>query len=186
MSSTHHARPLPILVAFVVCCSPFVGCTAVPKNGALLSVSLTEGIQRNQLETEKLIAALAATQRAILDARWDELYIETEAAWLRENQLSEGAKLTQEQRSSIAANMSRIWEELSDAIDAKEAALIASSRANTAQLLATSEAIRKYLLSVEKLEVSRTDVVQRVSSLTGIDVSDLNSLTERLLDNASP
>ena len=34
---------------------PLVGCSTVPKNGSVLNQKVSEGIQKNQLEVEKII-----------------------------------------------------------------------------------------------------------------------------------
>jgi len=175
-----------VTLALAACAFLFAGCTTIPKNGALLSAKLTEGIQRNQAETEKIITALAATQRAILDEQWDDLYVKVESAYLEKNGIGDSASLTQDQRSTLAANMSKVWEDLSGAIDAKEAELIAQSRENTAQLIAMNESVQMYLLSVEKLDVTRTAIAGRVSAITGLDLNGLGTLADRLLANFNP
>jgi len=48
------------------------GCASIPKNGAVLSARVSQGIERNQTETEKIIHALADVERAVLDERWEE------------------------------------------------------------------------------------------------------------------
>lgn len=188
MKSNKHpaSHRLHAALALTACILFFAGCTTVPKNGALLSAKLTEGIQRNQAETEKIIVALAATQRAILDEKWDGLYVQVETAYLEKNGISDSASLTQDQRSSISANMSKVWEDLSGAIDAKEAELIGQSRENTAQLVAMNESVQMYLLSVEKLEASRAAISERVSAITGLDLHGLGTLADRLLENFNP
>ncbi|HUG13236.1 MAG TPA: hypothetical protein VMM36_19620 [Opitutaceae bacterium] len=188
MRNIHHpARPrIRVALALAACVFLFAGCTTIPKNGALLSARLSEGIQRNQAETEKIITALAATQRAILDEEWDGLYVKVETAYLEKNGISDSASLTQDQRSTLAANMSQVWEDLSGAIDAKEAELIAQSRENTVQLVAMNESVQMYLLSVEKLDASRAAIAQRVSAITGLDLNGLGTLADRLLENFNP
>lgn len=169
-----------------VCILSFTGCTTIPKNGALLSAQVTEGILRNQAETEKIIDALAATQREILDEKWDELYVKVEAAYMRRNSVTDPAALTQDDRSSIAANMSKVWEDLSAEIDAKETELVAKSRENTAQLVAMNESVQRYLLSVEKLDETRNAISGRVSAITGLDLQSFGGLADRLLRNFNP
>jgi hypothetical protein len=82
--------------------------------------------------------------------------------------------------------MSQVWEDLSDAIDAKEAELIAQSRENSAQLLAMNESVQMYLLSVENLDATRTALAGRVSAITGLDLTGLGTLADRLLENFNP
>ena len=183
----HPSRRLPHLaLALAACVFLTSGCTTVPRNGALLAAKVGEGIQRNQTETEKVIAALAATQRAILDEEWDNLYVKVETGYMGKNGITEGAALTQDDRNNIAANMSKVWEELSDAIDAKEQELVAQSRVNTAALVEMNETVQRYLLSAEKLDESRTAIVGKLSAITGVDFSGLGGLADSLLDNFNP
>lgn len=185
LQATSRVRLARFLIP-AICALFFTGCTTIPKNGALLSAQVTEGILRNQAETEKIIAALAATQREILDEKWDDLYVKVEAAYMRRNSVSDPAALTQDDRSSIAANMSKVWEDLSAEISAKETELVAKSRENSAQLVAMNESVQRYLLSVENLDETRSAIAGHVSAIIGLDLQSFGGLADRLLRNFNP
>lgn len=178
----HHVLLLPILLAALL----IVGCSTIPKNGALLAAKLGEGLERNQAETEKIIAALADTQRAILGEKWKPLYKSIEEAYMAKHGVADAKDLTQDQRRAIAVQSGNVWEKLRGEIDAVEAGLIKQSRANTAQLAEINSTIQKYLLSLEKLDASQRAVLGRLEGITGVNLSSLTGLADKLVNEFTP
>jgi len=162
------------------------GCSTIPKNGALLAGKLTEGIERNQRETEKIITALADTQRAILGEKWKSIYQRVETAYMEKHAVADGKELSEDQRRAIATQSGNVWEKLRGDIDAVEANLIKQSRANTAQLVEINSTIQKYLLSLEKLDESRNAVVGKLQEVTGVNLSSLPGLADKLINEFKP
>jgi len=159
------------------------GCPTIPKNGALLAAELTKGLERNQTETEKIITALAEIQRTILSEGWERIHAQVEKGYRAENKLAADAPLNEVQRAEVAAVAAKTYYDLRAVIAAKEADLKAATRGNTTQLIAINETVQKYLLSVEKLDASRTAITGQLQQLTGIDFSSLNGLAGQLLKN---
>jgi len=188
MKSTKHPtrRPPLVVLALAACILLFSGCTTVPKNGALLSAKLTEGIQRNQSETEKIITALADTQRAILSDNWEIIYAKVERGYREINGLGADAALDDTQRSEVAAVAAKTYYDLRAVIAAKEDELKGATRANAAQLVEINETVQKYLLSVEKLDASRNAVLDKLQKVAGIDFSSITGLAGQLLAPFQP
>lgn len=173
---------LPVLLAALL----VNGCSTIPKNGALLAAKLGEGLERNQAETEKIIVALADTQRAILGEKWKPLYKTIEEAYMTKHGVADARDLTQDQRRAIAVQSGNVWEKLRGEIDAVEAGLIKQSRANTAQLVEINSTIQRYLLSLEKLDASQRAVLGKLEGVTGINLSSLTGLAEKLVNDFNP
>jgi hypothetical protein len=191
LMSTHHPTMprlrhclllLPLLLAALLT----VGCSTIPKNGALLAAKLGEGLERNQAETEKIIVALADTQRAILGEKWKPIYKSIEDAYMEKHGVADARDLTHDQRRAIATQSGNVWEKLRGEIDAVEAALKKQSRANTAQLVEINSTIQKYLLSLEKLDASQRAVLGRLEGVTGINLGSLTGLAEKLVSEFQP
>jgi hypothetical protein len=49
-----------------------------------------------------------------------------------------------------------------------------------------NESVQMYLLSVENLDATRTALAGRVSAITGLDLTGLGTLADRLLENFNP
>jgi len=177
-----HLLVLPLFWAALL----VTGCSTIPKNGALLAAKLGEGLQRNQAETEKIIAALADTQRTILGEKWKPLYKSIEEAYMAKHGVTDAKDLTQDQRRAIATQSGNVWEKLRGEIDAVEAGLVKQSRANSAQLVEINSTIQKYLLSLEKLDASQRAVLDRLEGVTGVNLSSLTGLADKLINDFSP
>lgn len=173
---------LPILLATLL----VAGCSTIPKNGALLAAKLGEGLERNQAETEKIIAALADTQRTILGEKWKPLYKSIEEAYMAKHGVADARDLTQDQRRAIATQSGNVWEKLRGEIDDVEASLKKQSRANTAQLVEINSTIQKYLLSLEKLDASQRVVLDKLGAVTGVNLSSLTGLADKLITEFNP
>lgn len=179
-------RRLRLLLPFFLAVLFTAGCSTIPENGALLAAKLTEGIERNQTETEKIIAALAETQRAILGEKWKSIYKAIEDAYMEQQGVADGKDLTHDQRRAIAVRAGNVWEKLRADIDAVESSLIKQSRANTAQLMEINSTIQKYLLSLEKLDASQRAVISKLEGVTGVNFSSLTGLADQLITNFKP
>jgi hypothetical protein len=172
-----------ILLALTGC--GVVGCQTVPKNGAILAGKLTEGIQRNQAETEKIITALADVQRTILSEHWERVYASVESGYRAKSSLAASVTLSDKHRSEIAAVAAKTYYDLRALISVKEEELKSKSRANSRQLTDIGEGLQKYLLSVEQFETTRNAAVSKLTGIVGVDSSSLNGLAKTLIDSAS-
>lgn len=171
-------KTLLILLLVVV---PLAGCGTVPKNGSVLNQKVSEGIQKNQLEVEKIIKALADVERAILDQEWDNIYVKVEKAYMTKHSVATAASLTQDQRKAIAANAAKTYYDLLGKIAAIERTLVAQTQANSKTLVETNDEVTKYLLSVEKLDVATSNIKNKLASLVGIDLSSISGLAKNLI-----
>lgn len=171
------ARVLPAFAAVLL----FAGCSTIPRNGALLATRLTEGIERNQMETEKIIVAMADVQRTILSEHWEKLHQSIEAGYRSRNGLAAASVLNEQQRGEVAAVAAKTYYDLRGIIAAKEAELVARTRANSRQLTEISGTLQKYLLSLEKLDAAQAAAVASIGKITGVDFSGLGTLANDLL-----
>ncbi|MCK4824874.1 hypothetical protein KA005_54485 [bacterium] len=157
------------------------GCSKIPRNASILNEKVSEGIRRNQVEIEKVITALAEVQRAILDQEWDNIYPKIEQKYMSSKSMTDPSDLTQDDRKKIAANAAKTFYDLKDEIDSKENELKLQSRQNAGKLIEINNEISKYLLSLEKLDDARNNVIQKLGELTGIDFSKLDGLAKKLI-----
>jgi len=95
--------------------------------------------------------------------------------------IADPSNLTQDDRKKIAANAAKTYYDLLDEINSKENELKLQSRQNAEKLIEINDEISKYLLSLEKLDDARNNVVQKLGELTGIDFSKLDGLAKKLI-----
>lgn len=171
-------KTLLILFLLVV---PLAGCSTVPKNGSVLNQKVSEGINKNQVEVEKIIKALANVERAILDQEWDNIYIKVEKAYITKHSVAATASLTQDQRKAIAANAAKIYYDLLGEIATIERTLVAQTQTNSKTLVEINDEVTKYLLSVEKLDLATSNIKNKLASLAGIDLSIISGLAKNLI-----
>ena len=166
------------LCALLLAIAAATGCSAsVPSQGALLSEKINQGLTRIEQENEKVIAALADVERAILDQRWEQLYASVEQAYLTKHAVAAPA-LTQDDRRKITATASEARQAILDAINAKQAELVARARANTDAVIELNDAIRRYLLSLEELDATQRQITAQLGALTGFDLGGLRGMAE--------
>ncbi len=149
----------------------FSGCSTIPKNASILNAKVSEGIKRNQIETEKIITALGDIQRAILDEEWDNIYAKTEKKYLSSHSISDPTTLTQQDRNAIAVNASEAYNNLLNEISEREKAIKQQTRQNTEILIEINDEISYYLLSLERLDAARSNVTQLLDNIIGIQIS---------------
>ena len=157
------------------------GCSTIPENASILNEKVSEGIKRNQVETEKIITALADVQRAILDEEWDNLYQKIEEKYMSSKNITDPSALSQGDRRRIAANAAKTYYGILNKINSKEKILKLQSRQNAEKLIETNDEISKYLLSVVRLDEARANVVQKLGELTGVNISELDGFTKSLI-----
>jgi CRISPR/Cas system-associated endonuclease Cas1 len=157
------------------------GCSTIPKHASILNEKVSEGIRRNQVETEKIITALADVQRAILDQEWDNLYQKIEQKYMSSKNIADPNSFSDDDRRRIAANAAKTYYDLLGEINLKEYELKLQSRQNAEKLIEINNEISKYLLSLERLDQARNNVLQKLGELTGIDFSKLDGLTKKLI-----
>lgn len=167
---------LNLLAMFLI-----IGCYKIPRNASILNEKVSEGIRRNQVEIEKVITALADVQRAILDQEWDNLYQKIEQKYMSSESIADPSTLTQDDRRRIAANAGKTFYDIKNEISLKENELKLQSRQNAEKLIEINDEVSKYLLSLEKLDEARNNVVQKLGELTGIDFSKLDGLAKKLI-----
>lgn len=159
------------------------GCASIPENAALLNQRVSDGIQRNQTETDAIVTALADVERAMLDRHWDELYQRIETAYLAKHNIADPAALDHDQRRAIAATAADAYSRIQDAIEAKEVELLTRTRANTQTLVDLNGEISKYLASVHDLDTAQAAIAQHLGELTGIDIQELLGIARDIIDS---
>lgn len=157
------------------------GCTKVPENGAMLSASVTIGIQRMAGQTEAMISALAAVERAILDEGWEHIYRKAEAGYRKKHALDAQVQLNKEQRIAIATIAAASRDEILTQIAGKEAELKAQSQSSAQHVIEANRAVQEYLVSLQGLDASRAKAEKTISSVTGIDVDKLVNAGKKAL-----
>lgn len=170
-----------LVVSLLLLTAPLIGCSSIPENGALLNAKVSEGIAKNQLETEKIIKALGDVERAILNEKWDDIYAKVEEKYLARHSVAE-ADLTQAQRRAIAANAAKTYYDLRDDISAIEAGLVAKTKANAQAVIDVNDVVTNYLMSLEKLDAATGKIRTKIEDITGIDFSDISGKAVELIE----
>jgi len=160
------------------------GCASIPKNGAVLSARVSQGIERNQTETEKIIHALADVERAVLDERWEEMFKKVEDLYRQKHNIAADAPLNFEQRLAVAENATAVRERLRAEIAAIENTLLEQSRANSQKLVEMNNVVTDYLLSLKNLQEANEAMTGLVSQITGIDLTKLKGKAGELINRA--
>jgi hypothetical protein len=167
----------------ILICAITAGCAVIPKNGALLSGRVSDGIRRLQAENEKVIGALADVERAILDENWETLYANVERQYMKENSIPDPSRLSQDDRRRISATAAQTRKEILDEVKEKEMDLIRKSRANSEMVITLNEEVRRYLLSLESLKHVRQQTTSLLSQITGIDLTSLHGTVKARLSS---
>lgn len=170
-----------ILSILFLCVVSLSGCSSIPENGAILNQKVSDGISKNQAETEKIIKALADVERAILDREWDSIYVKIETAYLTKYAIADAASLTQNQRKAIAANAAKTYYDLLDKIAVVETRLVSQTQANSETIIEINDEVTKFLLSTETLDQASNKVKGKLSEIVGIDVTSLPGLAKNLI-----
>lgn len=157
------------------------GCSSIPENGSMLNQQVSEGVGKNQTEVEKIIKALADVERAILDQEWNTIYVKAENAYMKKHSVSDAASLTQDQRRAIAVNAAKTYYDLLDRISEVEKQLVSKTRANSNAIIGINNEVTKYLLSVEELDAARSNIKTKLSTMAGIDLSNMSGVANNLI-----
>ncbi len=158
------------------------GCgSSLPQNGSTLNQKVGEGIQKNQVEVEKIIMALADVERSILDQEWDNVYLKVEGAYMAKNAVPSAALLSQDQHQAVAADAAKTYYSLRGKITAIERTLIAQTQSNSKTLLEINDEVTKYLLSVQELDSAADNIDEKLESLVGINLSGISGLAKSLI-----
>jgi hypothetical protein len=145
-----------VVVWVVACACTLAGCTGAEREAALLAHTVETGIDRLHGQQARVIGALAEVERAAVDDEWASMYARAESAYREREGLGEAAALTPTQRMEIAALAAAAREELLDSIDAKQADLLAQSRASVDAVLAMQGELALYLAArADAAEVRR-------------------------------
>lgn len=174
---------MPRILIPLVLAPLLLGCASIPENAALLNQRVADGIERNQAETDAIIATLAEVERAVLDRHWDELYQRIETAYLAKHGIADASALDHDQRRAIAATAADAHFRIRDAIDAKETELRNRTRANTQTLVDLNGEVTKYLASVHDLDTAEAAVAQRLGELTGVDIHELLGIARDIIES---
>lgn len=156
-----------------------IGCASIPKGSSYVSLKVTEGIQRIQTENEKIIKALADTERAILDEKWDDIYAKTEKKYMEKYKISDPSQFTHDDRRKIAANAALARETILKEIAKKENELIEKSRSNSDTVIMMNDEVVRYLNSLENIKETRNRINNMFDKFTGIDISNLQGTVIR-------
>lgn len=154
------------------------GCASIPKNGAALSARVSEGIRRNQTETEKIIRALGDVERGILDERWEEIYKKVEDAYRKKHNIATEGQLNFDQRLDVATNAAAVREQLLSEISLAENTLLEQSRVNSQKLLEMNDVVTNYLLSLKNYQEANEAMTGFVSQIIGVDLNRLRGKAE--------
>ena len=157
------------------------GCSSIPENGSVLNQHVSDGISKNQIEVEKIIAALADVERAILDQEWNAIYVKVENAYMQKHSVADAASLTQDQRRAIAANAAKSYYDLLDSISDVERELVSKTRANSNTIIRINDEVTRYLLSVEEFDAAKSNIKAKLSTIVGIDLSSMSGLANNLI-----
>jgi len=172
--------PKYFLVAWAITMS-VAGCTKVPENGAMLSATVTVGIQRMEGQTETMITALADGERAILDERWEEIYKSSESKYRTQNSLTVDGELSQNQRIEVATIAASSREQILGHIAAKETELKAQAQENAKHVIDANHAVQDYLLSLQVLDAARVRAEETIAEVSGTDVDTLMKTSKRAM-----
>ena len=127
------------------------GCASVPKGTSFISYKVTEGIQRIQVENEKIIKAFADVERAILDEKWNDIYLKTEKMYFDKNKIPSPSQLTHDDRRKIATNAALIRENVLNEISMQENKLIKDTQSNTNTVVMMNDEVIGYLNSLKSI-----------------------------------
>jgi hypothetical protein len=175
-------RRRAFLLLTLVAALGLCGCPAIPKNAAALTAKVSEGILRNQAETERIIHTLAEVERGVLDDRWEEIYQSTETAYRKKKGMTSDAALSFDDRLNVATNAAAVRDGILKEISDIEANLISQSRANSQKVVEMNEEVHRYLLSLQSLQEANDDLSRKLQEITGVDVSGLVGKTRRAIE----
>ena len=164
------------------------GCASIPRGTSFISLKVTEGIQRIQTENEKIIKALANTERAILDEKWDNIYAKTEKKYIEKHKISDPSQFTLDDRRKIAANAALARETILNEIVKKENELIEKSRSNSDTVIKMNDEVIRYLNSLDNIKETRNRINGIFNQLIGVDIltlqgtvlREMNTLDEKI------
>jgi len=160
----------------------FSGCATYSQNAAFVSHQVTEGIQRIQEENEKVIVALAETQRAIFDEKWDDIYATVEKKYMDNNKMTSDSPLKFEDRKKIAATAAQIREDILNIIAQKEGDLLNKSRSNTKTVIGINDEVTRYLNSLEDIGKVRSRIKDHFKNIIGINTDGLRDAVKQKLE----
>ncbi len=173
------------LLIFLLVVVPLTGCASnnlVQKNGSSLNQKVGEGIQKNQVEIEKMIRALADVERAVLDQGWDNVYSRVEKSYMAKHAVTAEASLAQDQRTVIAASAAKTYHNLRGKIAAIENTLISQTRSNSKTIVEINNEVTKYLLAVRNLDSASSNIESKLASMVGINLSGISGLAKSLIE----
>lgn len=156
------------------------GCTKVPQNGAMLSASVTLGIERMEAQTEAVIKALADTERGILDEKWETIYRSCESKYRKKYDLAATSPLSPDQQFEVATIAVGARDKILMTIAKEESELSARAQTNAKHVIDANRAVQEYLLSLQELDAARRNAEHTVTDLTGIELGKLVKTSEQV------
>ena len=169
-----------LLISFSV-----VGCGSIPENGAVLNQKVTEGIERNQAQVENIIAALAQTQRATLEKKWEVIFPLTVKKYMLDKSVSSDNLLTPDQWNDISVNARNVYQGFLDIINDKEETLIYETKENSNTLMEISEEVSRYFLSTKELEIARLNTARKITELDIISIPSFVEIDPAVVSSAT-
>ncbi|MFG0273794.1 MAG: hypothetical protein ACF8QF_01925 [Phycisphaerales bacterium] len=136
-----------IVVWVVACACTLVGCAGSEREAALLAQTVETGIDRLHGQQARVIGALGDVERAAVNDEWASMYERAEAGYREREGLGVGDALSAQQRMEVAALAAAAREDLLASIEAKEADLLAQSRASVDAVRAMQGELTLYLQS---------------------------------------
>ena len=163
-----------------------VACSPVPPEAAQLALASRSAVDTLRSEHAALVRAVSATRRADIDARFDAIYADAEAAVRARHNLAPGAPLTLEHRLDITAITLSARDELLASIAQSESDLLARAELHHAHARRMTDALGAYLLARTDADQLRASLAQAAASRLGLDpalVDPTKALDELLTES---
>ena len=157
----------------------FTGCATIPKEASSPSLKVTEGIQKMQAGNEKIIKALADTERVILEDKWSDICSKAEKLYSKNHKILEPRRLKKEDLQNIANIAAKTRDTILDEIAKHETELIDQSRSNAGAVLSMNTEVIGYLNSHESIKETQNKINKIFEKLPGINPNVLRGTVER-------
>ncbi len=167
----HHAIGLRLLGALSAAAASVlsVACSPVPPEAAQLALASSSAVDTLRDEHAALVRAVSATRRAEIDARFDALYADAEAAVRARYNLAPTDPLTLEHRLDITAITLSARDELLASIAQSESDLLSRAELHHAHARRMTDALGAYLQARTDTDQLRSSLAQAAAARLGID-----------------
>lgn len=146
-----------------------IACSPVPPEAAQLALASGSAVDTLRAEHAALVRAVSATRRAEIDARFDAIYADAEAAVRARHNLVPTDPLSLEHRLDIAAITLSARDELLAGIAQSESDLLARADLHHAHARRMTDALGAYLLARTDADQLRASLAQAAATRLGLD-----------------